>query len=220
MNKYVKRCLLGAASMPIAAAPALAQTAYAPSPAFQSGDFLVHLRAIGVLPENFSSSVSAIHGHVKTTYQPAPEVDLSYFLTNHFSVEAIAATTRHEVSASGTSLGNVDVGNVWALPPTVTLQYHLDPIAGIQPYAGVGVTAAFFYDSHAAGPTVKKVGYSTGVGPTLDAGFDYSVGCNWYANFDVKQMFVSTEARINNGAIVAHTSLSPTVVGAGIGYRF
>jgi outer membrane protein len=208
--------------MPAAAqtvTPAFQPPAFQP-PAFQAGDFLVHLRAIGVLPENFSSSVSVIGGHVKTTDQPAPEVDLSYFLTNHVSVEAIAATTRHEVSATGTAIGKVDVGSVWALPPTVTLQYHLSPIARFQPYAGIGLTVAFFYNSHAAGPTVTKAGYSTGVGPTLDAGFDYSIGGNWYANVDVKQMFVSTTARINNGSIVAHDSLSPTVVGAGIGYRF
>jgi outer membrane protein len=58
------------------------------------------------------------------------------------------------------------------------------------------------------------------VGPSLDAGFDYALGNNWYANVDVKQMFISTTARINGGAVIAKTDLSPTVVGAGIGYRF
>jgi outer membrane protein W len=33
-------------------------------------------------------------------------------------------------------------------------------------------------------------------------------------------MFINTTAHINNGAIVAKTSLSPTVVGAGVGYLF
>jgi outer membrane protein len=200
--------------------PAFAQSANAPATPYQAGDLLVHLRAIGVLPQNFSSSVSVIGGHVDATDQAAPEVDLSYFINNHFSVEAIAATTRHEVSATGTAIGNVDVGSVWVLPPTVTVQYHFDSIGRFQPYAGLGLTVVFFYDSHAAGPTVTKAGYSTGVGPALDAGFDYTLGNRWYANFDIKQLFVSTEARINNGAIVAHTSLSPTVIGAGIGYLF
>lgn len=211
MNKALSAALVGAVLL--AAPGARAQS-------FQPGDFLVHLRAIGVLPENFSSSVSGIGGHVNATDQAAPEVDLSYFLTNHFSVEAIAATTRHEVSATGTALGKVDVGSVWVLPPTVTLQYHTAPIAGFTPYAGLGLTVAFFYDGHAAGPTVTKAGYSTGVGPTLDAGFDYHLGGNWFANFDIKQMFINTTAHINNGAIVAKTSLSPTVVGAGVGYLF
>jgi outer membrane protein len=212
-------CLFGAIALacPISALAQSADTAATP---YQAGDLLVHLRAIGVLPENFSSSVSVIGGHVDATDQAAPEIDLSYFLNDHFSVEAIAATTRHDVSATGTSIGKVDVGSVWVLPPTLTLQYHLNAIGGFQPYIGLGLTVMFFYDSHAAGPTVTKVGYSTGVGPTLDAGFDYSLDKNWFANFDIKQMFVSTEARINNGSIIAHDSLSPTVVGAGIGYLF
>jgi outer membrane protein len=200
----------------LAVRPACAQTAKP----FHAGDFLVHLRAVDVIPENFSSSVSAIGGHVGTTAQVTPEIDLSYFLTDHVSLEAIAATSRHNVSATGTVLGKVDVGSVWALPPTVTLQYHLAPIAGFQPYAGIGLTVMFFYDSHPAGPIVQKVGYSTGIGPSLDAGFDYALGRNWYANVDVKQMFISTKARINGGAVVAKTDLSPTVVGVGIGYRF
>jgi outer membrane protein len=202
--------LAGAAALALfVAQPARAQSANA----FHAEDFLVHLRAIGVLPENFNSSVSVLGGHVNATDQVTPEIDLSYFLTDHFSVEAIAATSRHNVSATGTALGKVDVGSVWALPPTVTLQYHLSPIYGFQPYAGVGLTVMFFYDSHPAGPIVQKVGYSTGVGPSLDAGFDY-------ANVDVKQMFIGTTARINGGAVIAKTDLSPTVVGAGIGYRF
>lgn len=219
MKLHRKLGLLAALAL-ICPISALAQSSNAPATPYQAGDLLVHLRAIGVLPQNFSSSVSVIGGHVDATDQAAPEIDLSYFINNHFSVEAIAATTRHDVSATGTSIGKVDVGSVWVLPPTVTLQYHLNSIGGFLPYVGLGLTVAFFYDSHAAGPTVTKVGYSTGVGPTLDAGFDYALGNRWYANFDIKQMFVSTEARINNGAIVAHTSLSPTVVGAGIGYLF
>ncbi|MDE8350002.1 MAG: outer membrane beta-barrel protein [Acidocella sp.] len=219
MKKSLYFGMFGAAALSLAAVqPAAAQSA---SPAgFQAGDFLVRLRVIDVIPENFSSSVSAVGGHVNASQQVAPELDLSYFITNHFSVEAIAATTRHSVWASGTAIGRVDVGSVWALPPTITLQYHLSPIAGFQPYAGVGLTVAFFYGSHANGGTIKSASFSTAVGPTLNVGFDYALGGNWYANVDLKQMFISTTAHLNHGAIIAKTSLSPTVVGVGIGYRF
>ncbi len=219
MKKYLFVGLVSLAALPFATTqPADAQTAA--SAGFQAGDLLVHLRAIDVIPENFSSSVSVVGGHVATTQQFAPEIDLSYFLTQSFSLELIAASTRHDVSAKGTAAGKIDVGSVWALPPTLTVQYHLPSFAGFQPYAGVGLTVAFFYDSHPAGGIVTKAGYSTAVGPTLDAGFDYSLGRNWYANVDVKQMFLSTTARLVGGAVVAKTSLSPTVVGIGIGYRF
>jgi outer membrane protein len=204
----------------ITVSPALAQDYFNNPTGYQAGDVLVHLRVIDVIPENFSSSISGIGGHVQATDQATPEVDLSYFLTPHWSVEAIAATSRHEISATGTALGKVDVGSVWALPPTITMQYHAPQIGIFRPYAGVGLTVLFLYDSHAAGPVVDKVGYSIGVGPTLDAGFDVPLRGRWVANFDIKQMFVNTEARINHSTIIAKTALSPTVIGAGIGYVF
>ncbi|HQT63996.1 MAG TPA: OmpW family outer membrane protein [Acidocella sp.] len=219
MKKSLSICIVSLVALSFAA-PALAQAQTTARTNFQAGDFLVRLRGIDVIPENFSSSVSVVGGHVDATQQFAPEVDLSYFLTNRFSLEVIAATTRHNVSAKGTVAGKIDVGSVWVLPPTVTVQYHFPTIAGFTPYAGVGLTVAFFYDSHPAGGIVTKAGYSTAIGPTLDAGFDYSLGGNWYANIDVKQMFLNTTARLDGGAVVAKTALSPTVVGVGIGYRF
>ncbi len=54
----------------------------------------------------------------------------------------------------------------------------------------------------------------------VQAGFDYNISGHWFANFDVKQIVLNTEARINEGAIVAKTALDPTIIGAGIGYRF
>lgn len=186
----------------------------------QAGDFLLRLRAIGVFPQNTSSSVSVIGGHVDVTATPAPELDLSYFLTNHLAVELIAASTRHEISATGTVLGRVDVGSTYILPPTLTLQYHFSPRAWIDPYVGAGLTVAFWYDTNAAGGAVTKVGLNTVAGPAIQAGFNVKLGGAWFANFDVKQTFLDTTARIDQGTIVAKTSLSPTIIGAGIGLRF
>jgi outer membrane protein len=186
----------------------------------QAGTLMVRIRAIGVLPENTSSSVSAIGGGVNVTSAAAPEVDLSYFFTDHIAVEGIAASTRHSVSAGHISIGHVDVGSVYVLPPTVTLQYHFTPHERFSPYVGAGMTVAFFYDGHSAGPPVDSFGLDNNVGAAIQAGVDYNFNGHWFANFDVKQIFLNTTARINGGAIVAKTSLDPTLVGAGIGYRF
>jgi outer membrane protein len=186
----------------------------------QAGSFMVRLRAIGVLPQDSASSVSAIGGHVEASNQAAPELDLSYFITDHIAVEAIAASTRHEIAASGTALGHVDVGSVHVLPPTVTLQYHFMPHERFSPYLGAGVTIAWFYDSNPAGPAISRFGIGTSAGAAIQAGFDYNLTGHWFANFDVKQIFMNVDARINGGAIIAKTALDPTIIGAGIGYRF
>ena len=185
-----------------------------------AGDFLVRARAVGVIPENLSSSVSVVGGHGDVTATPAPEVDFSYFVTDNIALELIAASTRHEVSATGTVLGRVDVGSVYVLPPTLTVQWHFLPHAAINPYVGAGLTAAFFYDSKPAGGAITQFGLSNNVGPAVQAGVDVALGGHWFANADVKQIFINTTGRLDGGVIVAKTSLDPTVVGAGIGYRF
>jgi outer membrane protein W len=41
-----------------------------------------------------------------------------------------------------------------------------------------------------------------------------------FANFNIKQIFLNTTASLNGGVVKAKTALNPTVVVAGIGYRF
>ena len=73
---------------------------------------LVRLWAIGVIPLDASSSILLIGGQVNATAQAAPEANVSYFLTDNIAFELIAAVTRHNVSASNTALGHVDIGSV------------------------------------------------------------------------------------------------------------
>ncbi len=73
-----------------------------------------------------------------------------------------------------------------------------------------------------SGPTVTHVSFSNNVGAAIQAGFDYNFTGHWFANFDVKQIFLNTTAHVDalGTTIVAKTALNPLVIGAGIGYRF
>ena len=192
------------------------------------GDFLIRLSALGVMPEDRDSKVwlngNAIPGRVKTTRQVMPELTFEYFFTDNISIDLIAASTRHEVAAEGTPFGKVDVGSAWVLPPTVTLAWHFRPHKRFNPYLGVGGTLAWFHNVSPAGGLVQKLNVGVTGGPSVNAGFDYQLVGNWFFNFDVKQMFVRMHAWANDresGAFIkAHDSLDPTVVGAGIEYRF
>jgi outer membrane protein len=223
----MKRLLLASA---VLSAMAFAGSARAQSPfdlsqppvGKQAGTVMIRVRAIGVIPLDASSSVSGIGGHVSTTAQAAPEIDGSYFLTDNIAVELIAATTRHSLSATGTAVGKVDVGSTWVLPPTLTLQYHFMPAQRISPYVGAGINASFFYGTRAAGPTVTHLSVNDSWGPAIQAGVDYNFSGHWFANIDVKQIFLNTAAHVSAGAIhiKAKDSLDPLVIGAGLGYRF
>jgi len=187
---------------------------------FQAGDILVRGRFLAVMP-NVSSSVSGIGGTVDASSSFEPEADATYFFTPNVAVEAIAAVTRHHLVDGGSSLGNVSLGHVSLLPPTITGQYHFLPKESLNPYVGAGVNYTFFFDPTVPdGGAVKKITYENNWGGALQAGFDYHIAGNWFANVDVKHLFLSTKAKINGGAITGNVSLDPTIAGVGIGYKF
>ncbi|BAJ81548.1 OmpW family protein [Acidiphilium multivorum] len=221
----MKACMTAAGVAALLLASALPAAAQVTGPTgFHAGDILVRLRADGVLPRNSSSDVSVIGGHVKASDTAIPEIDLSYFFTPHIAVEAIAGTSRHNVEVTGSALGTVKVGSVWVLPPTVTLQYHFGGMGDFVPYVGAGLSVLFYYGQSTASDLkslgLDSVTYRTGIGPAIEAGFDWHVQGRWYANFVVKQIFAGTRASVGHGTIVAHAAINPTIVGAGIGYRF
>jgi outer membrane protein len=207
-------CVL--AGLSLLAAPAQAQDITMDKTA---GDWLVRVRGIGVLPDE-SSSVTPIGGEVDLSNEFVPEVDLSYFVTDNIAFELIAATARHDVSDNGSTLGDVDLGEVSHLPPTLTLQYHFMPKQRFSPYVGAGLNYTIFYNADAPGGAVTSVHYDNGWGYALQAGFDVAVAENWSVNVDVKKLFIDTSVAINGGAVNASVDLDPWVVGLGVGYKF
>ena len=196
------------------------------------GDFMIRLSAVGVLPEDRDSKVwvggQPLAGtRIKTTNQAMPELTFEYFVTDNISLDLIATSTRHEVSAEGGALGarsKLDVGSAWVLPPTITVAWHFRPHKRLNPYVGVGGTFMWFHNMNPNGPTIQRLNSGFTGGPSINAGVDYQLVGNWFFNFDVKQMFVRMHAWAENSSesvhVTAHDSLDPTVVSAGIAYRF
>lgn len=173
----------------------------------------MRIRAIDVIPD-VSSHVN-IGGEVDAEPSLVPELDISYFLTPHVALELIAATSRHDVDYTG----DVDLGTAWALPPTLTLQYHFMPDSTLSPYVGAGVNYSIFYgEDTAAGFRDFDVG--NGPGLALQAGSDYWLNEHWGLNVDVKKLWMNVDATLNNGAIRADIDMDPWIAGAGVAYRF
>ena len=187
----------------------------------QAGDIMVRGRVIGLLPDE-SSSVTVIGGDTDVSNAWTGEVDFSYFFTDHIAAELIAATTKHTASVKNSSSGNVGLGSVWLLPPTLTLQYHFMPKSDFSPYLGAGVTYAVFYnDKPASG--LRSVNYDNAWGAAFQAGFDYRLSDRWYFNADVKKILLNTDVTVttSNGTVIkSDTDLDPWVVGVGVGYKF
>lgn len=169
-------------------------------------NWMMRVRAIGVAPDVDSSPLGGID--VNTRY--APELDFTYFVTPNIGVELILATTRHEVSLNGSSLGKVSV-----LPPTLTLQYHFNPKGQISPYVGAGLNYTRFYNVDLSGLKVDQNSF----GGALQAGVDIAVSKNGYINLDVKKIWIGTEVS-SGGTKVTDLDIDPWVYGIGYGFRF
>ena len=103
----------------------------------------VRLRGVSVQP-NEKSNVSAIGGDVNISNSFIPELDFTYFFNKNVAAELILGTTKHKVVDEKSALGDVDLGSVWLLPPTLTLQYHFYPTKTLKPYVGAGLNYTIF----------------------------------------------------------------------------
>ena len=149
-----------------------------------------------------------------------PELDISYFIQDNWAVELILGVTPHDVSAVGTSVGDVDLGDVTLLPPTLTLQYHFNPAGKVRPYLGAGVNyTTFFNEDLPNGSALSTIDYDDSFGLAAQAGLDYALENGWLVNFDVKYIDINTDVLID-GAISADVDIDPVIFGIGIGRTF
>ncbi|WP_417479862.1 OmpW/AlkL family protein [Maricaulis maris] len=185
----------------------------------ESGDWLVRLRAINVAP-NESADIATIGGDVDIDTSVVPELDITYFVRDKWAVELILGVTPHDVTAVGTSLGDVELGDVTLLPPTLTLQYHFNPQGQVRPYVGAGVNYTHFFDADLpAGSALTSIDYDASFGLAAQAGVDFALDDDWFVNLDVKYIDIDTDVTIN-GAIAADVQIDPVVFGIGLGRRF
>ncbi|MFM2483992.1 OmpW/AlkL family protein [Celerinatantimonas yamalensis] len=185
-----------------------------------AGDFLIRARIVDVVPSESIHS-SDVAGKAEVSNDVIPELDFSYFFTDHIAAELIAGTSKHDVKWN-TGAGKVDLGSVRLLPPTLTLQYHFMPKQRFSPYVGAGINYTYFF-SEDTGSGNTSIDYKNKFGYALQAGFDYAIVGNWSVNLDVKKLFLKTDVNTDVtgvGHVHATGHLNPLLVGIGVGYRF
>jgi len=221
MRSAIPLAILAAAGAMAAATPVSAQ--------IKQGDWLFRVRAIDVIPNERSGAVTGVAGsEVGLGDAVMPEIDFTYMATDHIGAELILATTKHSLSGRGTIGALGRVGSSWALPPTLTLQYHANPKGAVRPYVGAGINYTLFYAAKSAASLDGALGGSTRVklddsfGYALQAGVDVDLTPKLFANLDVKYIDMRTTARLTTGATLrtVDVDINPLVVGVGVGFRF
>lgn len=211
----------------MAAAPALAADAVVAPPAVQVAEPLtpalspwqIRVRALGVVTEN-SGYVNEVPGSgLEYSNTIVPELDISYYFTDNLAAELILGTTYANVNGKG-AIDGMDVGKVWLLPPTLTMQYHFTNFGAFKPYVGAGVNYSIFYNQKSYDADYLKV--KNTFGAALQVGFDYMIDDHWGFNFDVKKLYLRPEFDVTVGGtqMSGKAKLDPWLIGTGITYRF
>ena len=187
----------------------------------------MRVRATGVVPiEN--ATIETIGGNVNVTNNLIPEVDFTYYFTKNIAAELILGTSKHEVVAVNTALGNLDLGRVMLLPPTLNLQYHFYPTKNLKPYIGAGLNYTIFYDEgqgKGRNTTITNVDYDNNLGYSFQLGFDYKINDKLYWNVDVKKVYLNTDVEVGAALpsgqvyVPAEVDLNPWLISTGIGFR-
>ena len=185
----------------------------------------VRLRAVGVAPDE-SAKIGIIDGDVAISNALIPELDFTYFFTEHFAAELILGTAKHDVQAINTLAGDVNLGSVWLLPPTLTAQYHFytSDQKVFKPYIGAGVNYTLFYNVKSG--DVAGVEYDNALGYAAQVGFDLMLDDTFFINFDAKRLFLSTDVTVDASnlapglSIPAEVDINPWLIGVGVGMKF
>lgn len=186
----------------------------------QAGDWMVRGRMIDIVPQESSNiSPATVGGKANFSNEVVPELDFTYFFTPNVAAELILATAKHHAKAENTSLGDVDVGSAWVLPPTLTLQYHFTGLESVKPYVGAGINYTMYYHAK-AGALASKPDISNDFGLAWQAGVDVPLNDQWGLNLDVKKIYVDADTKWKGTGITADVNLDPWVIGAGVSYRF
>ena len=179
--------------------------------------FQIRVRTLGIFPDG-DGNIDGTTTQTDVDQAFTPEIDVSYFFTDHIAAELIAATANHDINAGGGK-----VGDAWILPPTLTLQYHFQRDKQFSPYVGIGVNYSLFYGEDETGTTFNNIDVDGGFGLAFQAGADYWLDDNWGLNLDVKYVDLQVDVDVNSGSTPLKASdvdLDPWIIGAGVSYRF
>ena len=139
-------------------------------------------------------------------------------LTDRWSVELLAAYPfEHDIDLKGTS---IKIGETKHLPPTLSLQYHLNPTGAFQPYLGAGVNYTTFFREKAVGPLEGlDLSVKDSWGLSLEVGVDFMLNDRWLINVDARYIEIETGAFLN-GVGIGDVNINPMVYGVHVGYTF
>jgi outer membrane protein len=208
--------------------------------ASESEDFVLKFRGLfnttngkwSSLPKQYTPSASANPQSIGKMVSNGfgGEVALTMHLTDQIAGEVASGLTMYRTKGStlkslntaySTTVSKNKKKDLYAIPSYVSLQYHIAPYGAIRPYIGGG----YHYTYMQGRSGDYKVNNASGA--LIQAGVDLVFKDDTYINLDVKQYFLKTKVRFNQGfirdqagkQISPSMKLDPMSIGLGIGFK-
>jgi outer membrane protein W len=157
-----------------------------------------------------------------TSWSIIPTLDVAYYITKNWAVEAICCVSPAHIQGTGTIQS--EFAHTWVFPPTLLLQYHFTNFGAFQPYLGVGVNFTTYWGTRVNAQTwplaivpgsplgiggaglagVNAQYYNATVTPSWgvagQVGFDYMFNEHWGVNLDLKYIMMEPTVHANVSA--------------------
>lgn len=178
----------------------------------EAGDWLVRVGGTYVAPKSNNSDIVDVDEAVSVTFNG------TYMFTNNFGLELLAALPfEHDVNLKA---DGSEVASTKQLPPTLTAQWHFNPIGRIIPYVGAGINYTIFFDESTTGAlSGSSLSLDESWGLEGQLGVDWQVGSNWLLNLDIRYIQIETDAKLD-GVDVGKIKIDPWTVGLNVGWVF
>lgn len=188
--------------------------AAAPSAAQESGSWLLRGRVTHLDSVNQDTTGLGLSVNNKAYVT----LDGTYFFSRNLAAEWVVTTPQsHTLYVAASKIGSLKQS-----PMTLTLQYHVDGLAGWRPYVGAGIHYVRFSSVSfepavvsSLAPNIKR----SSNGLAIQLGADFPLGDGWMFNLDVKKVQMDTDVS-SFGTVVGNFKLDPVLVGVGFGKRF
>lgn len=178
----------------------------------EAGNWLFRAGASYIAPKSNNHDVVDVDEAVSLTFNG------TYMFTNNFGLELLAAMPfEHDITLKA---DGSDVASTKQLPPTLTAQWHFNPIGRIVPYLGLGINYTVFFDEETTGAlTGSRLDLDESFGLEGQLGVDWQLGSNWLLNLDVRYLQLETDATLD-GLDIGKVTIDPWVVGLNVGWVF
>jgi len=168
-------------------------------------------------------------GNVGVQDNTALAFEIGYALDDRWTVRlALGVPPTTTFSAAGSLKGMVPpltgtLGKVTYGPAVLSATYKLGSFGAVQPYVGAGINYTHVFSSNDGDIAGLKV--DSAFGTALQAGLDIPLDKSWGLFLDIRKIYVRTTANgsipaFGGPAAKADVTLDPTIVHAGLSYRF